>query len=34
MINFPSIFIPLVGLVFPAIAMASLFLHVQQKKIF
>ena len=25
MINFPSIFVPLVGLVFPAIAMASLF---------
>nr|YP_010715642.1 photosystem I subunit VIII [Hippuris montana]WDE24774.1 photosystem I subunit VIII [Hippuris montana] len=26
--NFPSIFVPLVGLVFPALAMASLFLHV------
>lgn len=34
MINFPSIFVPLVGLVFPAIAMASLFLHVQKNKIF
>jgi len=31
--NFPSIFVPLVGLVFPAIAMASLFLYVQKKKI-
>nr|YP_009648457.1 photosystem I reaction center subunit VIII [Suaeda japonica]QCE21324.1 photosystem I reaction center subunit VIII [Suaeda japonica]QLH93029.1 photosystem I reaction center subunit VIII [Suaeda japonica] len=31
--NFPSIFVPLVGLVFPAIAMASLFLHVQKKRI-
>nr|WHE17697.1 photosystem I subunit I [Allium koreanum] len=28
-----SFFVPLVGLVFPAIAMASLFLHVQKKKI-
>nr|WRW11319.1 photosystem I subunit I [Uraria crinita] len=28
-----SVFIPLVGLVFPAIAMASLFLHVQKKNI-
>nr|YP_010033572.1 photosystem I subunit VIII [Christia vespertilionis]QOW40609.1 photosystem I subunit VIII [Christia vespertilionis] len=34
MINFlSSILIPLVGLVFPAIAMASLFLHVQKKNI-
>ncbi|YP_009437478.1 photosystem I subunit VIII (chloroplast) [Primulina huaijiensis] len=30
---FPSIFVPLVGLVFPAIAMASLFLYVQKNKI-
>jgi len=34
MIKFPSIFVPLVGLVFPAIAMTSLFLHVQKNKIF
>ncbi|TMW80197.1 hypothetical protein EJD97_008516 [Solanum chilense] len=32
-LNLPSIFVPLVGLVFPAIAMASLFLHVQKNKI-
>nr|YP_009319061.1 photosystem I subunit VIII [Henriettea barkeri]APA18215.1 photosystem I subunit VIII [Henriettea barkeri]QFQ37815.1 photosystem I subunit VIII [Driessenia sp. Liu 674]QFQ46465.1 photosystem I subunit VIII [Astronia smilacifolia] len=32
--SLPSIFVPLVGLVFPAIAMASLFLHVQKNKIF
>ncbi|KAK9705391.1 hypothetical protein RND81_07G052900 [Saponaria officinalis] len=32
-INFPSIRVPLVGLVFPAIAMASLFLHVKKNKI-
>nr|YP_009253167.1 photosystem I subunit VIII [Iochroma cyaneum]ANB44577.1 photosystem I subunit VIII [Iochroma cyaneum] len=31
-LNLPSIFVPLVGLVFPA-AMASLFLHVQKNKI-
>uniref|UniRef100_A0A220QQW4 Photosystem I reaction center subunit VIII n=14 Tax=Theaceae TaxID=27065 RepID=A0A220QQW4_9ERIC len=31
--NFPSIFVPLVGLVLPAIAMASLSLHVQKNKI-
>nr|YP_009745505.1 photosystem I subunit VIII [Tribulus terrestris]YP_010499519.1 photosystem I subunit VIII [Balanites aegyptiaca]QIH29996.1 photosystem I subunit VIII [Tribulus terrestris]QSX43048.1 photosystem I subunit VIII [Tribulus terrestris]UWT58797.1 photosystem I subunit VIII [Balanites aegyptiaca] len=31
--SFPSIFVPLVGLVFPAIAMASLFLHIQRNKI-
>nr|YP_009938624.1 photosystem I subunit VIII [Verbascum phoeniceum]YP_009947144.1 photosystem I subunit VIII [Verbascum chinense]YP_010023231.1 photosystem I subunit VIII [Verbascum thapsus]YP_010413239.1 photosystem I subunit VIII [Verbascum brevipedicellatum]YP_010413326.1 photosystem I subunit VIII [Verbascum sinaiticum]YP_011015358.1 photosystem I subunit VIII [Verbascum blattaria]YP_011015444.1 photosystem I subunit VIII [Verbascum chaixii]YP_011015530.1 photosystem I subunit VIII [Verbascum songaricu len=31
--HFPSIFVPLVGLVFPALAMASLFLHVQKNKI-
>nr|YP_003587475.1 photosystem I reaction center subunit VIII [Oncidium hybrid cultivar]ACT83119.1 photosystem I reaction center subunit VIII [Oncidium hybrid cultivar] len=33
-LNFPSIFVPLVGLVFPAIAMASLFLYVQRNKIY
>nr|YP_010942265.1 photosystem I subunit VIII [Persicaria nepalensis]WKN52076.1 photosystem I subunit VIII [Persicaria nepalensis]WLS52982.1 photosystem I subunit VIII [Persicaria nepalensis] len=32
-INLPSIFVPFVGLVFPAIAMASLFLYVQKNKI-
>ncbi|PWA48307.1 photosystem I reaction center subunit VIII [Artemisia annua] len=32
-LNFPSVLVPLVGLVFPAIAMASLFLHVQKNKI-
>nr|YP_009266891.1 photosystem I subunit VIII [Primula sinensis]ANN13773.1 photosystem I subunit VIII [Primula sinensis] len=31
--NFPSLFVPLVGLVFPAMAMASLFLYVQKNKI-
>nr|ALI91790.1 PsaI [Pyrenacantha gabonica] len=31
--NVPSFFVPLVGLVFPAIAMASLFLHIQKNKI-
>nr|YP_010953750.1 photosystem I subunit VIII [Tanaecium tetramerum]QUV77224.1 photosystem I subunit VIII [Markhamia cauda-felina]WMU99949.1 photosystem I subunit VIII [Tanaecium tetramerum] len=31
--NFPSVFVPLVGLVFPAMAMASLFLYVQKNKI-
>nr|ALI91784.1 PsaI [Natsiatum herpeticum] len=31
--SFPSVFVPLVGLVFPAIAMASLFLYVQTNKI-
>nr|YP_010018725.1 photosystem I subunit VIII [Primula bracteata]QOJ48340.1 photosystem I subunit VIII [Primula bracteata] len=31
--SFPSIFVPLVGLVFPAMAMASLFLYVQKNKI-
>ncbi|KAL2942273.1 Photosystem I reaction center subunit VIII [Bienertia sinuspersici] len=29
---FASIFVPLVGLVFPGMAMASLFLHFQKKK--
>nr|YP_011032763.1 photosystem I subunit VIII [Nitraria pamirica]YP_011032851.1 photosystem I subunit VIII [Nitraria sibirica]YP_011032939.1 photosystem I subunit VIII [Nitraria roborowskii]QHE65753.1 photosystem I subunit VIII [Nitraria tangutorum]QUL61440.1 photosystem I subunit VIII [Nitraria sphaerocarpa]QHE65593.1 photosystem I subunit VIII [Nitraria roborowskii]QHE65673.1 photosystem I subunit VIII [Nitraria sibirica]QKY75663.1 photosystem I subunit VIII [Nitraria tangutorum] len=33
-LNLPSILVPLVGLVFPAIAMASLFLHIQKNKIF
>nr|YP_009693235.1 photosystem I subunit I [Saussurea leontodontoides]YP_009693670.1 photosystem I subunit I [Saussurea hookeri]YP_010183093.1 photosystem I subunit VIII [Saussurea talungensis]YP_010734060.1 photosystem I subunit VIII [Saussurea stella]QEH59970.1 photosystem I subunit I [Saussurea leontodontoides]QEH60406.1 photosystem I subunit I [Saussurea hookeri]QVE47705.1 photosystem I subunit VIII [Saussurea talungensis]WEG93783.1 photosystem I subunit VIII [Saussurea stella] len=32
-LNFSSVLVPLVGLVFPAIAMASLFLHVQKNKI-
>nr|YP_009556019.1 photosystem I subunit VIII [Sarcobatus vermiculatus]QBC69928.1 photosystem I subunit VIII [Sarcobatus vermiculatus]QBE88249.1 photosystem I subunit VIII [Sarcobatus vermiculatus] len=32
-INFPAILVPLVGLVFPTFAMASLFLHVQKNKI-
>nr|AIQ79879.1 photosystem I subunit VIII [Micraira sp. JLC-2014] len=32
-LNLPSIFVPLVGLVLPAIAMASLFLYVQENKI-
>nr|YP_009073270.1 photosystem I subunit VIII [Isachne distichophylla]YP_009411062.1 photosystem I subunit VIII [Isachne albens]YP_009411145.1 photosystem I subunit VIII [Limnopoa meeboldii]YP_009421018.1 photosystem I subunit VIII [Coelachne africana]AIQ79796.1 photosystem I subunit VIII [Isachne distichophylla]ASJ66727.1 photosystem I subunit VIII [Isachne albens]ASJ66810.1 photosystem I subunit VIII [Limnopoa meeboldii]ASR73592.1 photosystem I subunit VIII [Coelachne africana]ATG82641.1 photosystem I su len=31
--NLPSIFVPLVGLVLPAIAMAFLFLYVQENKI-
>nr|ADE42518.1 photosystem I subunit I [Lathyrus palustris]AJE72936.1 photosystem I subunit VIII [Lathyrus decaphyllus] len=34
MINLPSLFVPLVGLVFPAIAMASLFVYIQKNKIF
>nr|YP_009138608.1 photosystem I subunit VIII [Lathyrus littoralis]AIK20902.1 photosystem I subunit VIII [Lathyrus littoralis] len=34
MINLPSLFVPLVGLVFPAIAMASLFVYVQKNNIF
>nr|YP_009252770.1 subunit VIII of photosystem I [Cymbomonas tetramitiformis]ANA56904.1 subunit VIII of photosystem I [Cymbomonas tetramitiformis] len=29
----PSILVPLVGLVFPAIAMASLFLYIQEEEI-
>nr|YP_010388237.1 photosystem I subunit VIII [Orostachys minuta]UPO69269.1 photosystem I subunit VIII [Orostachys minuta] len=33
-LNLPSIFVPLVGLVFPAMAMASLFLHIQKNKLF
>nr|YP_009383155.1 photosystem I subunit VIII [Parkia javanica]YP_010517275.1 photosystem I subunit I [Parkia timoriana]APA33271.1 photosystem I subunit VIII [Parkia javanica]UXN45318.1 photosystem I subunit I [Parkia timoriana] len=32
--NLPSIFVPLIGLVFPALAMASLFLYVEENKIF
>ncbi|PHT27381.1 Photosystem I reaction center subunit VIII [Capsicum baccatum] len=32
-LNLPSIFVPLVGLVFPANAMASLFIHVKKNKI-
>nr|YP_010361601.1 photosystem I subunit I [Hypericum hookerianum]UNQ87161.1 photosystem I subunit I [Hypericum hookerianum] len=31
--NLPSLFVPLVGLVFPAIAIASLFIYVQKNKI-
>nr|QXI83891.1 photosystem I subunit VIII [Kuepferia damyonensis] len=31
--SFPSIFVPLVGLLFPAIAMASLSFPVQKNKI-
>nr|YP_009138682.1 photosystem I subunit VIII [Lathyrus ochroleucus]AIK20976.1 photosystem I subunit VIII [Lathyrus ochroleucus]AIK21051.1 photosystem I subunit VIII [Lathyrus ochroleucus] len=34
MINLSSLFVPLVGLVFPAIAMASLFVYVQKNNIF
>nr|AMY96114.1 photosystem I subunit VIII [Geranium phaeum] len=32
--NLPSILVPLVGLVFPAFSIASLFLHVQKNNIF
>nr|YP_009164412.1 photosystem I subunit VIII [Leontopodium leiolepis]YP_009363798.1 photosystem I subunit VIII [Anaphalis sinica]YP_009575351.1 PsaI [Helichrysum italicum]YP_010259371.1 photosystem I subunit VIII [Pseudognaphalium affine]YP_010705435.1 photosystem I subunit VIII [Filago arvensis]YP_010705520.1 photosystem I subunit VIII [Omalotheca norvegica]YP_010705605.1 photosystem I subunit VIII [Gamochaeta pensylvanica]YP_010705690.1 photosystem I subunit VIII [Omalotheca sylvatica]YP_010705775.1 pho len=32
-LTFPSVLVPLVGLVFPAIAIASLFLHIQKNKI-
>lgn len=31
--SFSSVLVPLVGLVFPAIAMASLSLHIQKNKI-
>nr|WAL06896.1 photosystem I subunit VIII [Aralia echinocaulis] len=31
-LDFPSVLVPLVGLVFPAMAMASLSLHVQKNK--
>nr|YP_011026698.1 photosystem I subunit VIII [Monanthes polyphylla]UTM09792.1 photosystem I subunit VIII [Monanthes polyphylla]WQN00777.1 photosystem I subunit VIII [Monanthes polyphylla] len=33
-LNLPSVLVPLVGIVFPAMAMASLFLHIQKNKIF
>nr|YP_009414738.1 photosystem I subunit VIII [Platycodon grandiflorus]YP_009442520.1 photosystem I reaction center subunit VIII [Codonopsis minima]YP_010127659.1 PsaI [Codonopsis tsinlingensis]YP_010248226.1 PsaI [Codonopsis pilosula]YP_010268462.1 photosystem I subunit VIII [Pseudocodon convolvulaceus]YP_010274180.1 photosystem I subunit VIII [Cyclocodon lancifolius]YP_010392227.1 photosystem I subunit VIII [Cyclocodon axillaris]YP_010392403.1 photosystem I subunit VIII [Codonopsis javanica]AZN62311.1 ph len=33
LLSFPSVLVPLVGLVFPAIAMASLSLHIQKNKI-
>ncbi|BDD77271.1 photosystem I subunit VIII (chloroplast) [Marchantia polymorpha subsp. ruderalis] len=29
----PSIFVPLVGLIFPAITMASLFIYIEQDEI-
>jgi photosystem I subunit 8 len=29
----PSVFVPLVGLVFPAVAMASLFLYIEKEEI-
>nr|NP_050833.1 photosystem I subunit VIII [Nephroselmis olivacea]Q9TL12.1 RecName: Full=Photosystem I reaction center subunit VIII; Short=PSI-I [Nephroselmis olivacea]AAD54804.1 subunit VIII of photosystem I [Nephroselmis olivacea] len=29
----PSLFVPLVGLVFPAVAMASLFLYIEKDEI-
>lgn len=32
-LNLPSIFVPLVGLLFPAISITSLFLYVQKKNI-
>ncbi|CAN6455210.1 unnamed protein product [Victoria cruziana] len=32
-LNLPSILVPLVGLLFPAIAMVSLFFHVKKNKI-
>nr|YP_009451527.1 photosystem I subunit VIII [Lygeum spartum]ARQ27841.1 photosystem I subunit VIII [Lygeum spartum] len=32
-LNLPTLFVPFVGLVFPAIAMTSLFLYVHKKKI-
>nr|YP_010291881.1 photosystem I subunit VIII [Xyris capensis]ULQ68478.1 photosystem I subunit VIII [Xyris capensis]ULQ68570.1 photosystem I subunit VIII [Xyris capensis] len=32
-LNLPSIFVPLVGLVFPAFAITSLFFYVQKNKI-
>nr|YP_009341787.1 photosystem I subunit VIII [Castanopsis concinna]ALN96560.1 photosystem I subunit VIII [Castanopsis concinna] len=34
MTNLPSFFVPFVGLILPAIAMASLSLHIQKNKIF
>nr|YP_010391984.1 photosystem I subunit VIII [Codonopsis bhutanica]UPX07592.1 photosystem I subunit VIII [Codonopsis bhutanica] len=33
LLSFPSVLVPLVGIVFPAIAMASLSLHIQKNKI-
>nr|YP_010392070.1 photosystem I subunit VIII [Cyananthus lobatus]QWZ47294.1 photosystem I subunit VIII [Cyananthus flavus]UPX07679.1 photosystem I subunit VIII [Cyananthus lobatus] len=33
LLSFPSVLVPLVGLIFPAIAMASLSLHIQKNKI-
>nr|YP_009868728.1 photosystem I reaction center subunit VIII [Leptocodon hirsutus]QKI32171.1 photosystem I reaction center subunit VIII [Leptocodon hirsutus]UPX07506.1 photosystem I subunit VIII [Leptocodon hirsutus] len=33
LLSFPSVLVPLVGLVFPAIAIASLSLHIQKNKI-
>nr|DBA06341.1 TPA: photosystem I subunit I [Tapheocarpa calandrinioides] len=32
-LNLPSFFVPLIGIVFPAMAMASLFLYIQKNKI-
>nr|ANS11028.1 photosystem I subunit VIII [Euphronia guianensis] len=32
--NLSSVFVPFVGLVFPAIAMLSLFLYIQKNRIF
>lgn len=32
-LNLPSFFVPLIGIVFPATAMASLFLYIQKNKI-
>nr|YP_009403428.1 photosystem I subunit VIII [Downingia cuspidata]ASA34621.1 photosystem I subunit VIII [Downingia cuspidata] len=32
-LTFPSVLVPLVGLVFPAITMASLFLYIQKNQI-
>jgi photosystem I subunit 8 len=32
-LNLPSILVPLVGLVFPAIAMASLFLYIEKEEL-
>nr|YP_009024803.1 photosystem I subunit VIII [Trigonobalanus doichangensis]AHN16135.1 photosystem I subunit VIII [Trigonobalanus doichangensis] len=34
MTNLPSFFVPFVGLILPAIVMASLSLHIQKNKIF
>nr|YP_009648678.1 photosystem I subunit VIII [Casuarina glauca]YP_010200010.1 photosystem I subunit VIII [Casuarina cunninghamiana]QWE50921.1 photosystem I subunit VIII [Casuarina equisetifolia]QDA81654.1 photosystem I subunit VIII [Casuarina glauca]QXF29352.1 photosystem I subunit VIII [Casuarina equisetifolia]UAD90181.1 photosystem I subunit VIII [Casuarina cunninghamiana] len=34
MTNLSSVFVPFVGLVFPVIAMTSLFLHVEKTRIF